>query len=336
MVQPHVIDAPLPQWFNFEISSRCNLHCPYCATGRGDIPPEDRGIMTPEVFAALFEKIRPHAEAVQLFNWGEPFMNRHCLDFVETISAAGMISQISTNLTVRRFDEAETERIACSGLTSLLASIDGITQPAYEAYRRNGSVEKALANLEDLIAAKRRLGVGPHLIWAYHVNRHNQHEVDAARRMARRLGVTIWFKQLSCPPEFQTDLLRTRPRLFAPPPELPELWQGRSNRGLGSFRIDPRLPQTCNVCRMPFEILMVNVNGDVYPCSAVTGRQFVVGNLLRDSLEDIWHRRMAVNRRQLIHLRGTFPAAQCRRCKHFPTDLDAPPALSPSADICAL
>ncbi|WP_282158721.1 hypothetical protein [Shimia thalassica] len=35
-----------------------------------------RGYLSREDFHIILEKIRPHAQMVQLFNWGEPFMNK--------------------------------------------------------------------------------------------------------------------------------------------------------------------------------------------------------------------------------------------------------------------
>ncbi|KPQ22407.1 MAG: radical SAM additional 4Fe4S-binding SPASM domain-containing protein [Rhodobacteraceae bacterium HLUCCA24] len=320
MLDENVIDAPIPQYFNIEVSSHCNLKCPYCPTGRGDIPMADRRYISDADFHVIFENIRPYAEVIQLFNWGEPFMHKSLCSYLERISSHGILTQISSNLSVRRFDDRAAERIVASGLTSLFASIDGITQQAYEAYRVNGNVSVALQNLETVRRARDRLGSStPHLIWGFYVNRHNEHEVDAARRKADEIGVDIWFKELSCPPEFQTTLLRSRPDLFAAPGNLGELWRGRFNRGLGHFELDPRLPRTCNVCRMPFEIMIINTDGTVFPCTAVTGRQFAVGNLLTESVEDVWHNRMVENRRQLLHVEERREQSQCRRCPHFPT-----------------
>lgn len=312
------IDAPLPTYYCIDISGHCNLQCPFCATGNGTIPMSERGYMTRETFDAVFAKIRPHARMIQLFNWGEPFMHKHALDFIETISAAGIGTQVSSNLSVRLFSTAELERIVRSGLTSLLASIDGTKQEAYAAYRRNGDLSKAMANLRGLIETKARLGSEtPHLVWGYHVNRHNEEQVPAARRLAKELGVTIWFKELSCPEDFQTRLLREVPALFNIPENLGDLWQPRGNPGLPPFELDPRLPKTCNVCRMPFEILNINHDGSVYPCTAVTGAEFKLGNLVETSLEEIWQVRMAVNRRQLLDVGTLNPASQCASCVHL-------------------
>lgn len=314
-----VIQAPIPQWYNIEITSHCNLNCPYCPTGCGDITLSERGYLSDADFEIIFNKIKPYAKAVQLFNWGEPFMHKRLCSFIETFTRHGIMTQISSNLTVRLFDEQELERIVSSGLYSLLASIDGVTQQAYSAYRKNGDVKKALLNLENLQKTKARLGaVTPHLIWGFYLNIHNQHEIDKARHRGAEMNIDIWFKELSCPAEFQTTLLNTQPEVFATPKDIQKLWIGRNNNGLGHFELDKRLPQICNVCRMPFEIMVINFNGDVYPCTAMTGRNFRVGNLLEETLEDIWDTKMAENRRQLLCITDKRTTSQCFFCEHFP------------------
>lgn len=319
-----VLQPPIPQWYTLEVTSQCNLKCPYCPTGRGDIPMAARGYLDLDTLPVMLDKLNPHAEVIQLVNWGEPFMHKQLVPILRKIADYGIATQFSTNLTVRLFDETELADIITSGLYSLFCSIDGITQEANTAYRRNGSVTRALQNLRNLVRMKARLGARtPHLIWGFYVNAHNQHQVDDAARMAADIGVMIWFKDLSCPPEFQTSLLRTRPALFATPPDIARLWKGRFNRGLGAFALDSRLPKVCNVCRMPFEIMIINFNGDVYPCTAVTGREFVVGNLLTDTLEDIWHKRMLENRLQLLSPDLARPQSQCLGCKHFPKPVAA-------------
>lgn len=316
-----LVNIPIPNWYNIEISSQCNLKCPYCPTGRGEIPVSGRGYLSREDFHIILEKIRPHAQMVQLFNWGEPFMNKDVFYFIETLTSAGISSQISSNLSVRLFDEETLERLVNSGLESLLASIDGINQQSYEAYRRNGDVSKALANLRNIQLTKERLNSQtPHLIWGFHLNHFNEHEVDAAREFANEIGIDIWFKELSCPDDFQSTLIRKTPEILLPPANLHKLWRGRQNAHLPSFELDPRLPKTCNVCRMPFEIVVIGTDGSVFPCTGVVGPDFVVGNLVTDSLEDIWHRAMKENREQLTSVAVARPWSQCYKCKHFPRE----------------
>ena len=314
-----LVFAPMPSWFSLEISSHCNLKCPFCPTGNGTIPMAGRRNMDKAVFDVIFERIKPYAQVVQLYNWGEPFMHKGLYDFIERFTAAGIETQISSNLSVRTFDEEELEQLVRSGLTSILASIDGVTQEVYEIYRRNGKVSRALTNLRNIEATKMRLGAQtPHMIWGFYVNRHNDHQIPAARRMAKEIGVDLWFKDLSCPEDFQTPLLKSYPDLFKAPEGVHHSWRGRRNAALPPFELSRELPQTCGVCRIPFEMMVIDVDGDVSPCTVAMRKEMVVGSLLTDSLADIWLLRMARNRKQLLDLTTRQEGSQCLGCKHFP------------------
>ena len=62
-----------------------------------------------------------------------------------------------TNLAVRDIDNDEAAEIVSSGLHSLFASIDGITQESYGKYRVRGKLDRVFANLHKLMEVKLRL-----------------------------------------------------------------------------------------------------------------------------------------------------------------------------------
>ncbi len=95
-------------------------------------------------------------------------------------------------------------------------------------------------------------------------------------------------------------------------------WRGRRNAALPPFELSRALPQTCGVCRIPFEIMVIDVDGDVSPCTVAMRKEMIVGSLLAHSLADLWGMRMARNRKQLLDLTTRQEGSQCLGCKHFP------------------
>ncbi len=97
---------------------------------------------------------------------------------------------LSTSISVRRFD---AEAYVASGLDMMVLSIDGATQRVYERFRRNGNLELVFENVAQLVDAKRRQGRRtPLLSWNFLAFHHNAHEIPAAERMARKLGVNYF------------------------------------------------------------------------------------------------------------------------------------------------
>ena len=219
--------CPVPQWYYLDIGNVCNLRCPYCPTGNGTTPESEKGFMSREIFDRILAKIEARTRFVCLFNWGEPFAHKDLLYMLGALRDRGIPTHLDSNLSVRMFSDHDAESVVRSGLFSLFASIDGVTQEAYEHYRVGGKVDRALGNLRQLVDARARLGSEtPGLLWCFYVNRHNEHEMDEARALAREIGVEIWFKPLSAPSDFLSSVQREGRPMFAPPASL-DRWHPR-------------------------------------------------------------------------------------------------------------
>jgi radical SAM protein with 4Fe4S-binding SPASM domain len=279
------VECAPPEWYYIDIGNICNLKCPFCRTGNGVTPTSEKGLMTLESFRIILSKIEAHATFVCLFNWGEPFLNKNLLPMISMLHERGIPVHLDSNLTLRDFDDDEAEAIVRSGLSSLFASIDGVTQESYEKYRVGGSLERALGNLRRLVAARNRLGSEtPGLIWDFYLNRYNEHEVEAAREVAKDIGVDIWFKPLSCTDDFQATLTKQGADVFDMPPVASELHP--LGKMLASVQLHPLLGA---VCRQPFAAGVVNWNGDVYPCCVMGGEDFKLGNLIEQEFDEVWN-----------------------------------------------
>lgn len=172
-------------------SNLCGLACPGCvhsarseALALFDWP---KGTLPEERFAALLRLYGPYAIGVYFCNYGEPLLNRKTPDLIRLAKRYLTWTALSTSLSVRRFDP---EAYVQSGLDFMVLSIDGATQPVYEVFRRNGNLELVFENVRELVEAKRRCRRRtPILSWNFLAFEHNAHEIPAAARMARRLGV---------------------------------------------------------------------------------------------------------------------------------------------------
>jgi radical SAM protein with 4Fe4S-binding SPASM domain len=179
-----------PLTLTFEATNVCNLHCPYCFTGVGEVG-RTRSMMAMDHYERLLDELGDRALMLDFYNWGEPLLNKKIYEMIEMASSRGISTVISTNFSVP-FDEERADKLVASRLAALGLSIDGASQETLEVYRVGASLETILENLRLLVDAKRRAGSElPHITWAFHVFDHNQHEVEQARAMARDLGVTF-------------------------------------------------------------------------------------------------------------------------------------------------
>lgn len=188
----------MPETYVIEIGNICNLRCRFCPTGNR--APIDRGMMSLEDFKRVFQKIRLYARTFHLYNFGEPFLNKDLVAIISLSARAGVETHIDSNLTARELTDREAEAIVTSGLNRLVASIDGASQETYELYRIGGSFERAMENLKRLARAKARLSARtPDLVWKLLLHAFNEHEMEKARQMARKIGVRILFDLMDVP-----------------------------------------------------------------------------------------------------------------------------------------
>lgn len=171
-----------------EPTNVCNLHCPCCFTGDGQIGRE-RTPMSLDLFRRLLDELGDRLFEVEAFNWGEPLLARHIYAMVADASARGIGTTVNTNFSLP-FDAEKAERLVRTGLSVLRVSIDGACQATYARYRVGGSLDTVLANCRLVVAAKQRLrSRTPALVWEYHVFPHNVDDVAPARVMAAELGM---------------------------------------------------------------------------------------------------------------------------------------------------
>jgi radical SAM protein with 4Fe4S-binding SPASM domain len=284
---PDVARPAYPRYFMLDTGNVCNLRCPFCPTGL-NAPEVKRGLMTRGDFDVILSKIAPHARFVSMVNWNEPFLNKNLLYFASRFDAHGVQTHIDSNLCVSAWTDAEAQAIVTSGLNSILASIDGATQEAYSKYRVKGDLRMALGNLRALQAAKTRLGLSrPFVGWAFYVNKFNEDEIELARAMARDLGVEIWFKLLSCnDPSWRSKYhFDPDPAVLATPAWVARIYPDWRAPSIVEAPLHPALP---GPCVLPFGFMVINFNGDVFPCDVVYGEKYRLGNLLTQSVDEIW------------------------------------------------
>jgi radical SAM protein with 4Fe4S-binding SPASM domain len=259
-----------------EPATACNLRCPFCPTG-GGYPGLTKEILQPETFQKIVSNVRVDLlETVVLYNWGEPFVNKHILDYIRYFSSRHVRTLISSNLSAADYSREWLRSLVESGLSQLTVSIDGATQETYEKYRVRGDLARVLGNMKRLDEVKRELGVEyPFVIFRMLLTRHNQDEVEQARALAAEVGATF---ELS--------------HHFWSPEEHREDWQADSLRSVGSEPLTEVYPRETEeeidtFCRHLWDSIVVNANGDVFPCCLIYKKEHALGNLAEQHISEI-------------------------------------------------
>ncbi len=197
-----------------EVNNICNLHCPFCLTGKGKSADRPLRNMTLDEMKKSIEDLSDHLYFLQLYNWGEPLLNPDLFDFIKYARQRGVFTMVSSNMNFTRSSTAE--QVVGSGLDYFIAAIDGFSPQTYEQYRRGGKFQKTIDNLKAILDIRKKMASPyPFVEWQYVVFKHNQHELESAREYANNIGVDYfhpikgyiedetWITTL---PEFQTEI----------------------------------------------------------------------------------------------------------------------------------
>ena len=177
----------LPYYFIIDVCNVCNLRCPLCPTGNTTIARK-QAMLSLEQYKELFDKVRKYALVVSLYNHGEPLLNPDVFSIIEYTHRNRVGTNISSNFNWPQ--PVDINDFIRSGLDYVTVSLDGVTQEAYQQYRVRGDIAEVFDNMKRLLAAKRALkSKTPFVEWQFIVFKHNEHEMDEARRLAPELGV---------------------------------------------------------------------------------------------------------------------------------------------------
>ena len=294
--------------FEWEVDTTniCQLKCPLCHTGLGTVH-RDKGTMHFNTFTSTVDQMKDYCVWLSLYSWGEPFLNKDIDRFIEYAHQRRIATIVSSNLNKPLTPEM-AERLIRSGLDVLIISMDGTTQDVYEVYRVTGHLDRVLENLRLIVETRRRLGYKtPFLEWQYIVMRHNEHQVEDARRMAEELGVdTITFKPVDFP-HGSEDI------------DLARQWLPRAE--LEARLADPfRKPYAEDGarCWRLWRSAVVNWDGGYAPCCYLTNASDDFGDVRTHSIKEIWNNQLYRTARGLFSKSGPVKEyVGCQDCSVY-------------------
>lgn len=263
--RPAKVDG-FPIKLTIDPSANCVLRCPLCPTGQTD-KGRKRGEMGFPEFKKLINEVGQYLLEIDLFNWGEPFLNRDIFKIISLCYERKIITRLSSNLNY--FPKGYGKKVVESKLCHLVVSLDGVTQETYGKYRVGGSIKKVLETIEMINDEKEREHSSfPFLTWQFIVFEHNKHEMERARKLVKKWG----FDRI----------------VFI---------ENRGDMGKELFEKDKKKNTTCNFL---WNQSVVNWNGSVSPCCLYYDEKYDFGNAFKEGFSTIWNNEKYQKARKLI------------------------------------
>ncbi|HEX05016.1 MAG TPA: radical SAM protein, partial [Bacteroidetes bacterium] len=266
----------LPTMLMVEPTTACQLKCPHCPTGRGDLSRPD-GRMPLENFRALYDSLNPAPIRLQLWNQGEPLVHPEIHGIIRHATTAGSRVVLSTNVEALA-NQRTAEAIVRSGLHTLILSLDGASAESHVKYRVGGKWDRVERGVRNVAEAKAGLGLKyPVLQWQFLLFKHNLHERDEAMKLAKEWGADeIVFKTVQL-----ESFEREDGEQWLPDDERLRRYVLKDNKWVLKRVERP-------FCARIYGSAVVLWDGTVVPCCFDKDGDFVLGNAIENGFTDVW------------------------------------------------
>jgi radical SAM protein with 4Fe4S-binding SPASM domain len=295
-----------PTKITVESGNVCNLRCPLCPTGQLD-RSATKGMLPFETFEKILDQLGRDLITIRLYNWGEPLLNKDLIRMCELAYQRRVSVKISSHLNDLTPELAEG--LLRAKVKKIYISADGATPESYAIYRRGGNFERVMGNIRMLVAKRAELGAHfTRVIWLFHVFRHNEHEVEIARKLAHELGIKL---QLNVA---RTDMGK---EIF----ETADVALARDGHWLPegdeycAYDREEKTAQREAMCTLPWKDTAINWDGKVLACCSIYSEKHAYGSIHEQPFHQIWNGEAYTEARREILGQPDTRDTICKTCK---------------------
>lgn len=260
-----------PYFLVVEISNRCNLKCPLCQMGRGEVIQRDNQ-MSFENYKKIITPLKNNLFQILLYNWGEPFFNKDIYKIISYNKSLNIGTIISSNLNLN----IDAEKLIESGLDHLIISADGHKQDIYEKYRVGGKLSLLENNLKNIVKEKKSTKSNlPYIEWQTLVTKHTEKHLTEISKFAYNMGVnTVRFSNLNF---YSTDATQRLKDEWLPTDKKYRYFDKDSSHAKNRTR---------KPCFWLWRTAVINTDGEVTPCCLYDTEGW--GNAFENPIADVW------------------------------------------------
>lgn len=247
--------APYPLNVNLAPIDACQLKCPHCYRQHNPDHYIKKRLTWDEIKKIIDECAEIGVPSMFFGSGSELFLHKQGIEMLEYAAEKGILDIFTCTNGVLMTPEI-TDRLLAARITRLNVSIDAATAETYSKVRGEG-FETLCDNLDYLIRRKQELGLRLPILRISFVNYNlNTHERDA----------------------------------------FVERWQGKADIVDVQMPMDIRLVDTLPFehldemnCTYPWEMMMVNWDGEIFPCCLEFGKHVAVGNIASLTMAQAWN-----------------------------------------------
>lgn len=297
--------AANPQAIYISLTSACNQSCVYCFNSASRSVQAEQGIG--ELNVSQWKKVFEEAKEIGFgqinFTGGEPLLSPNFKEVAAEAKSLGLQVKLLTNGTL--IDEAWASWII-DNIDIVNISLDSSRPEEHDRVRGEGTFEKAISGIKQLIKMGHPSVIARPVVTRYNV----YHLSELIDFIHYDLGCKIGPPTI-CVPNSLDELVGEESLL----PELREYFDSiirftdKATSLVGHTPWEhPDLKYACR-CGTGSVTLSIDPQGDIYPCQALHTPDMLSGNVLENSLGEIYN-----NSAVLKHIR-TFPLDEIEECR---------------------
>ncbi|TES90008.1 MAG: radical SAM protein [Candidatus Cloacimonadota bacterium] len=278
-----------------ELTNICNANCIYCGYR---FMKRDKGIMKQKLFEKLIDEFDDKSGGdINLTGVvGDPLIDRNIVEKIKYSMAKKNIRNIKFSTNGILLQRIGVKKLLESGVNSILINIGGMDKETYKRLFGVDDFYKVYENVRKILLTN--------------------------KSMHGKVDLTIVIKVISL-----EDVLKNKSCL-----SLKELakecdariifdniydsWSGRISKK--DMVDDMKLKmnrEKKEPCSLLYNTLSIMWNGDVVPCCRDIDGEVILGNILQQSIDEIWRGDILKNLRRSF-TKGSIPAI-CKKCEHY-------------------
>lgn len=288
-IRNFILDKRLkfPKLISLELTNACNAKCIMC-------PREQLTRKIGNISMDVVEKLCQDAygqpiKKINVFGFGESLLHPRVIEITRYIKHSLPDVELNLSTNAQLLNTQMAEALLSSGIDNVNIDIDGATKKTYEAIRKQLDFETVVSNARSFIDMRNKNHAKVKISVTIIDMDITRPEIDAFRKTWSRAVDTVYINHYNT-------------------------WTGifpdRNNGGkaAGGFLFP---------CKNPWREMIVNYDGSVSFCCMDFNSTVVIGNIMEQTIQQIWNGEKVERLRQL-HLDGKYREIPiCRNCNEF-------------------
>lgn len=289
-----VLPLKAPLSLQIELASACNFKCKFCIHGNDDLLRNGKyksGIMTYDLFTKLVDDLKNFENPIKFISLqsrGESFLNPRLADMIKYLKESKVTKEIGINTNASLLHPELNLQIIEAGLDVIRISIEGVSEAAYKDVAGvDINYKQMIENITHLYEHRNKCHVYIKII---------------------DCGMTAQEKD-----KFYADYGNICDTISIENPV--DAWQDADLNAIEFKTERYNVPVSeCVVCPRIFFACVIHFDGTVIACDHDWSEQYILGDVNRDSIVDIWNgeKLNALRRKHL--LKQSSEIDRCKSC----------------------